>query len=145
MPYTKRVVVVSAELEKVRTYLADFANAIDWDPGTVRCKRVGDGPIEAGAHWDNVTKFLGRESEIDYRLEYLGPERILLIGENKTVTSIDDIALRTVPGGTEITYLSDVTFHGAAKIADPLTIPMFSKLGNETAANLVRVLGRVQH
>lgn len=145
MPYTKRVVVVAAGLEKVRTYLADFANAVEWDPGTVRCTRVGDGAVVSGAHWANVTKFLGRESEIDYRLEYLGPERILLIGENKTVTSIDDIAVRTVPGGTEITYLSDVTFRGAAKIADPLTIPLFQKLGNETAANLVRVLGAVAH
>lgn len=143
MPITKRIVTVAAELSHVRSYFADFSNAADWDPGTVRCPRRGSGEIEVGAEWDNVTKFLGRESKIRYRLEHFGPERVMLVGKNKTVTSIDDIALRAVPGGTEITYISDVTFHGFAKLADPLTLPIFHKLGNETAANLERILGSV--
>ena len=141
MPITKRIVTVAADLDHVRSYLADFSNAVDWDPGTVRCPRRGSGEVEVGAEWDNVTKFLGRESKILYRLEHYGPERIMLVGRNKTVTSIDDITLRTVPGGTEITYVSDITFHGLAKFADPLTLPIFYKLGNETAANLQRILG----
>jgi ribonucleotide monophosphatase NagD (HAD superfamily) len=140
VPITKRVLVVGADLNRVRDYLADFANAEEWDPGTVSCTRVGDGPVAEGATWHNESKIMGRTTKLDYRLEYLGPERVLLIGENKTAKSIDDIALRTVPSGTEITYVSDVTFNGAAKIADPLTIPLFQRLGDRTAANLIRIL-----
>lgn len=141
MPITKRTVTVRAELDRARDYLADFSNAVEWDPGTVRCPRRGSGPVEQGAEWDNVTKFLGRETEILYRLEHLGPERVVLVGRNKTVTSIDDISLRAVSGGTEITYVSDITFHGPSRFADVLLRPVFWRLGNQTAANLRRVLG----
>lgn len=141
MPVTARRFVVGTALPDCRDYLADFTNAVQWDPGTVRCTRVDDGPVRAGSSWKNVTRFLGRDTTLDYRLEHLGDERVVLVGTNKTVTSIDDISLRSVTGGTEISYLSDVRFNGWARLTDPLLSLVFARLGTQTEKLLVAALG----
>ena len=59
-----RSVTVSQPLDEVFTYLSDFTTTTEWDPGTVRTERVsGDGGLGSRNH--NVSKFLGRETDID--------------------------------------------------------------------------------
>ena len=141
MPTVERTFVVNAPIEKVGPYLADFSNAEAWDPGTKTCTRLDGGPLGIGARWRNVSEFMGRETELEYRLERWEPEALRLVGENKTVTSTDDITLRAVdPLTTEITYHVDFDFHGIATIAGPLLKPALEKLGNETQEQMTKVL-----
>lgn len=69
MVHVQRTVVVGKPVEQVVAYLADFANAVQWDPGTQSCTRMGaEGPVQVGATWHNVSKpgaaggFDGRQS-----------------------------------------------------------------------------------
>jgi carbon monoxide dehydrogenase subunit G len=141
MVHVQRTFTVTPSVEAVVDYLKDFAHAEAWDPGTVSCTREGgDGPVAVGTTWHNVSKVRGKETELTYRLERLEGARLTFVGENKTATSTDDITFRATDAGTEITYDSDIVFHGLAKLADPLMHGEFEKLGDETVDQLTRVL-----
>lgn len=140
MVHVERTFDVQAPPEVVVPYLADFANAEEWDPGTVSCARVGDGPVAVGTHWHNVSKFQGREVELDYELVELGADKVKLRGTNDSATSTDDITV--VPsesGGSRITYSATVEFNGAVKLFGPFLQPGFNKLADKTEEQLVAV------
>lgn len=103
-----RTFTVPRPPEEVVAYLSDFSNAVAWDPGTVRCDRVGTGPVQVGSTWRNVSKVLGRETELEYVLVTLEPDHVVLRGTNKTATSTDDITVLPDPAGSGRTVMSSV-------------------------------------
>jgi carbon monoxide dehydrogenase subunit G len=127
--------------DEVFAYLADFANAEEWDSGTVRCERIsGDGGV--GTLYRNVSKFLGRETELDYTTKQLDAARrtFTLVGGNRTVTSTDTVAVTANSGGSLVDYRADLDFAGPARLVAPLLAPFLKKLGDDTASQLGRVL-----
>lgn len=131
-----RTFTVNQPTDKVVSYLRDFANTEQWDPGTVTTKRVGGGPIEVGAQWHNVSEFRGRRTELEYELTRDEPRRLTFVGKNKTATSTDDLRLREVAGGTEVNYHAHFDFHGLAKLATPFLKGPLEKLGDQTEAQM---------
>ena len=100
-----RTLVLSRPPEQVFRYLQDFTNTEEWDPGTVRTTREsGDGGV--GTRYHNVSKFLGRKTELTYVVEESSPhQRLRLRGENATVVSLDTMTMAPIQGGgTELTY-----------------------------------------
>jgi carbon monoxide dehydrogenase subunit G len=142
MVHVQRTFPVSKPVAEVVDFLKDFGNAEAWDPGTVACTRqAGEvGPVRVGTKWDNVSKVRGKETKLTYRLERLESQRITFVGENKTATSTDDITFETVDGVTQISYDSNIVFHGLAKLADPFMRKEFERLGDETVEKMTRVL-----
>ena len=136
MPSFSRTVTVNRPVDEVFDYLSDFTNTNDWDAGTVRTTRVsGDGGV--GTTYHNVSKFLGREVEIDYVVQRIVPNReFALRGENGTTVAHDTMTFREVPGGTEVTYRGDFEFKGPLKLAAPLTVPVFNKLFDDGAKGI---------
>lgn len=128
---------------EVQSYLKDFANAQEWDPGTVSCDPLGGGPIEVGSQWHNVSKIAGAETALTYELTRLEPGRVVFVGHNDTATSTDDISLAAAADGlgTTITYHATIEFHGTAKLAAPLAKVVFEKVGADTEKSLTRILG----
>lgn len=141
MVHVVRTVTVSAQPPVVVGYLADFTNATEWDPGTDTCVRIDDGPVAPGARWRNTSTVLGRQTELEYRLEELDVDRIVLVGENRTATARDVITVRAADGGSEITYDATVELHGLAKLGSPLMQLEFERLGNRTVEGLRKALG----
>ena len=135
-----RTFTVPRSPEEVVAYLSDFSNAVAWDPGTVRCERVGSGPVQVGSTWRNTSKVLGRETEHDYVLVTLAPDHVVLRGTNKTATSTDDITVLPDPAGSKVTYHAHITFNGIAKLAEPLMQRVFERLGDETVEGITREL-----
>jgi hypothetical protein len=135
-----RTFSVDASPEIVIAYLADFAHAEHWDPGTVRCVRNDDGPVRIGSSWQNTSKIAGISTELTYTLEQLTNERILLVGRNDTATSTETIDVVASGTGTRITYTNEVQFNGAAKLAAPVGKLVFEKLGNDTEKPLSETL-----
>lgn len=129
--------------ESVLAYLEDFSRTEEWDPGTVSCTRLDDGPVRVGATWRNVSKFLGRETQLTYELTVREPDRVVFVGSNATATTTDDITVNGGPDSTTstVTYHATVTFSGVARLAAPLSKIAFEKLGSRTESNLVRILG----
>lgn len=138
-----RTVLTPADPAKVFAYLSDFTNTEEWDPGTVKTTRVsGDGGV--GTEYRNVSRFLGRETELTYTVEeHVAPTTVALRGENKTVVAHDRMEMRAAGAGTEVTYTASFEFRGAARYLAPLLRPALTKLGNDAEQGLADALGRL--
>lgn len=140
MVHVQRTFPVAPSVDAVMDYLADFSHAEAWDPGTIACTRSDAGPVQVGSVWHNVSEFRGRKTELTYRLARRDPGHLTFEGENSSAHSVDDIVIRNVGAGTEITYTADITFKGLARLADPFLRGMFQKLGDKTVERMTSVL-----
>ena len=131
---------VNKTVEMVVAYLADFGNAAVWDPSIESSTRLDSGPVNVGATWKTVSKAMGRSTELTYRLERLEPARVTLVASNKYATSTDDITVRPIEGGSEITYATQVELRGMAKMAEPLVQRELERLGDETAEGITAAI-----
>jgi carbon monoxide dehydrogenase subunit G len=143
MPTVSRTFSVSPPPQQVIDYLKDFANAVEWDPGTQRCTRIDSGAIVEGASWHNVSKIFGVTAELTYTLDSLSDSNIVLIGKNKSSTSIENISIDAVNTGSVITYRNELEMHGPLKLLNPVLKLAFEKLANETEQQLTSVLNRL--
>lgn len=143
MPTIRRTIVAAKPVSTVFAYLADFANAEEWDAGTVRCRRLqGDGGV--GTTYENVSSFRGRETTLVYEtLELVPDQRLVLRGENKTVISLDTLTFDPAPEGTRVTYEADFTFKGLAKLATPFVGRSLQKLGDDAEQSMTAALARL--
>lgn len=132
----ERVLVVGLPLPEFVSYMEDFTHAEEWDPGTVSCVRLDDGPLREGARWRNKSVFRGRTSELEYRLDVRESARLVFIGENKTVTAVDDLRFEPEGNGTRLTYRASLTFKGLAKLATPFLRSEFERLADGVATRL---------
>lgn len=136
-----RTITTRWDAASVFDYLLDFEHAVEWDAGTVRCERLaGDGGV--GTTYRNVSKFLGRETTLDYEVTKLVPgSQFVITGGNKTVVSKDTVTVTpTSNGGAEVEYRADMTFSGVAGVISPLLTPFLTKLADDTETQLRRTL-----
>jgi carbon monoxide dehydrogenase subunit G len=136
----ERTATVEARLADVVEYLADFSHAEQWDAGTTSCERIDTGPAQVGARWHNVSKFRGKETEVEYTLVRREPQRLTFTGENKTVSTVDDLTFESEGNRTHLRYLARFTFHGMAKLAQPVVRSDLDELADLTIAKLNAVL-----
>jgi len=139
----ERTFTVATTPEGVVEYLRDFSRAEQWDPGTVTCTRLDEGPVEVGSRWHTVSTFLGRKTELVYELTRDDARGLQFVGSNDTATSTDDISITagSAPGTTKISYHAHVDFRGLAKLGAPVAKLALEKVGSATERNLIRVLG----
>ena len=143
MVQVRRTITVRKPVDVVVNYLQDFARTEEWDPGTLSCTRLDEGPIQVGARWHNVSRFKGKETELTYELVRLEPEHLVFVGKNKTATSTDDLTLVGTPDGTVITYLATIVFNGLAKLADPFLKREFDKLGDAVVGSMAAAVNAI--
>ena len=139
----QRSVETPATPAAVFAYLSDFTTTTEWDPGTVSTTRVsGDGGV--GTEYHNVSKFMGRETELTYRvIEHTPDRRFALRGENKTVVAHDTMEIEPNGTGSRVTYTADFAFSGVAKVVAPLLAPALKKLGDEAEEGLQKALAKL--
>ncbi|GAA2038338.1 SRPBCC family protein [Catenulispora yoronensis] len=135
-----RTITVPRPLPVVVAYLADFGNAVHWDPGTISCVRTDSGPIRVGAAWRNVSEFNDRVTQLDYRLERMEPERLTFVGRNNQATATDDLTFAQYGGATTVTYRAEIVFHGWLRLVGPFVQRRFEKMANEVQTSLAREL-----
>jgi carbon monoxide dehydrogenase subunit G len=146
MTTVNRTFDVRPQPSVVIDYLKDFSNAEEWDPGTESCIRTdGTGPVQVGSTWHNTSKIAGVSTELDYTLERLTDDTIVLVGRNDTATSTDTITVVPSPDGpgSRITYEANIEMKGAAKLADPIMKVVFEKIGSDTEDDMTTVLNRL--
>lgn len=139
-----RTFTVRTAPHDVAAYLRDFGHSEEWDPGTVFCTRLDDGPVAVGSRWLTVSRVPGRQTELTYELTRDEPGALRFVGRNDSATATEEITLTAGadPGTTEITYLARVDFHGVASLATLFARFAFKRLADETEESLVRVLGK---
>lgn len=129
--------------DEVFSYLADFRSVAEWDPSITESTHVNDGePIQVGAQFHVVTSTSGPDVVLDYEtIELERPAKIVLRGENDSVTSLDTITIAPAAGGgCEVTYDAELELKGIRKVADPLLALGFSRLGDKSRDGLERKL-----
>lgn len=140
MPTVSRTFTVRTAPGRVVEYLRDFSNAEQWDPGTQSCTRVGEGPIEVGTTWHNVSKIAGVTAKLTYTLRESGNRTLVFVGENDSSTSTDTITVDASGAGSVITYHADLEMKGAAKLLSPAMKLVFEKLANDAEEQMTTVL-----
>ena len=136
MKTLERTVRVDKPLDRVYDYLVDFENTEEWDAGTVRTTRVsGDGGV--GTTYENVSRFLGKETELTYVVVALEAGRtIVLRGENSSVIAHDTMQLTGDEEQTEVRYTAEFEFRGVAKYLEPLLTLPLKRLGDDAEDSL---------
>jgi carbon monoxide dehydrogenase subunit G len=124
--------------EEAFEYLADFANAREWDPGVVEGENLTGQPIGPDSRFRLVSRFLGRRVPLEYRIvAFEPPRRVVFQADQAAVSSTDEI--RFVPGGagTSVTYDADLRLKGPlGRLMDPLLGLAFRRIGDRAAAGL---------
>ena len=122
------------------TYLADFTNTNEWDPGTVSTTRTsGDGGV--GSTYRNISQFLGRKTELTYTTVILRPDEFVeLMGENKTLVAHDQMTITSEGSGSRVDYVAEFEFKGLTKLFAPLLRPAFNKLGDDAQKGMTQAL-----
>ncbi len=143
MPTVARSFTVAAPPPRVVDYLKDFGNAEEWDPGTQKCTRRGDGHIGEGTSWHNVSKIFGVTAELTYTLEKLTESTLVFVGKNKSSTSTDTITVDPDDSGSRLTYRAELEMKGTAKILNPVMKLVFEKLASDTEKQLSTVLNQL--
>jgi hypothetical protein len=136
----------SRTVEETIDYIADFANALDWDPATVATERLDPGAPAVGNRFRLTEKFVGRTLPMEYRIIELDrPRRVVLQAELSAVRSIDTITVESAgDGGTGsvLTYDAELQPRTAlVRVLDPITGLLFKRMASGGAEGLRRELG----
>jgi len=123
--------------DEMFAYLSDFSSTQEWDPGVVEAAQLSDPPVHEGSEFRVVAEFLGRKTELIYRVvEYDPPNAVTVRGENASVVSLDRITFQQVGEATRITYDADLALKGAFRLADPLLALAFKRVGDRALAGM---------
>lgn len=127
--------------EAAFAFIADFANAMDWDPGTATSERIDAGPVGVGARYRLGVQLGGRIAPMEYRITtFEAPHRVVLVGTGSGVSATDDIRFAPAGKGTRIDYTADIRLGGVLRLIQPFLGRMFAKLGHDAITGMQRTL-----
>jgi carbon monoxide dehydrogenase subunit G len=140
MPTIERTITVDTPLPAVWDFLTDFTTTEQWDPPTVSTTLVsGDGGV--GSVYRNVSKILGRKTEIEYTVVELEPQATFrLQGRTSSMTMVDTMTFHQDDGRTVVRYTAEFSPEGAAKLIEPFMPLGLKKLGDDAAKSMEREL-----
>jgi uncharacterized protein YndB with AHSA1/START domain len=126
-------------IEEVFAYVANLANADEWDPSITRAETQASDPLSLGAQFDiEVDGPLGRRLEMTYKtVEIDRPHLAVVRAETGSLVSRDEIRFREQPGGgTEVTYSAELRPKGLLRLADPVLALGFQRYGSRARDGL---------
>lgn len=127
--------------EQAFAFIADFANAMHWDPGVATSERLDPGPVGVGARYRLGIRMRGRVAPMEYRItEYDAPRRVVLVGEGSNVSAVDEIRFETAGAGTRIDYTADIRLGGLLRLLQPFVGGTLDKIGRDALDGMKRTL-----
>ncbi len=128
--------------EEAFDYLADFANAAEWDPGVASGENLTGQPLGTGSRFRLMCRFSGRQFPLEYRITvFEAPSRVVFVADQGRISSVDEIRFVPVDAGTSVTYEAELRLTGApGRLLDPLIALAFRRIGDRAAAGLRRAL-----
>jgi len=127
----RREIEVDSPAEATFAYLADFANAAEWDPGIVEARRVTPAPTAVGSRFEVIAVFRERRQRFEYVVtEYEEGRRIALRGEGEKALSDDVITVAPGDRGARVGYEADLRLKGLYRVAEPFLGPTVERMGD---------------
>ncbi|MGZ5314869.1 MAG: SRPBCC family protein [Solirubrobacterales bacterium] len=144
MPHHTDTVASAMDPAELFDYMADFANAAEWDPGTVSARRLGDGPPALGSKFELMVRFAGRESPFVYEItEYERPGQVVLVADTDAAHLTDTMTVAPMPGGgSELTYDARLELKGARKLFAPVMALLFKRVFANGRRGLEETIGQ---
>jgi len=137
----RETVEVARPIDDVFSYVSNFGNAAQWDPGVAESRKASRGPIGVGSAFELRVRFGPRSIPMAYAIrEFERPRRVLLEGKSDSVHALDDIAFAATPRGTRITYTADISLLGALSVVEPLLKGALDRVGKKAVAGLQSAL-----
>ncbi len=100
MTTLREQIITPLALDETFAFVADFANAMHWDPGVATSERLDEGPLRVGARYRLGIRMRGRIAPMEYRVSVLDPRRrVVLLGEGSGVSAVDDIRFEQAGDG----------------------------------------------
>lgn len=125
------------------SYLGNFANTQEWDPGVRSATRTDGGALGAGSTFRVEVSFMGRTMPLEYRIiDWSPPRRVVLTTETDRFAGRDEIAVEPAAAGSRITYTADIRLKGLLKIAEPIMALAFRRTGDKAVAGLRHTLAQ---
>jgi len=117
--------------------MADFANALHWDPSVSEAVRDGSGEVGLGSAFDLVARFAGRAVALRYTIvSYEPPRDVVLAAERPAFVSRDTITVAPAAAGSVVSYDARLEFRGIARVFDPIAQRVFDRTGRKAAAGI---------
>ena len=118
-------------------YMADFSNALQWDPSVVDASRSGAGAVGNGSTFDLVVKFGGRKLPMRYAIvSYEEPRLVVIEAQQPSFTSRDTISVEPAGDGSSVHYDALLEFKGPGRALDPIMQLLFNRTGDKAAAGM---------
>lgn len=141
MPILHETLTTRLPIDRAFAFIADFANAPAWDPGTASAERIDDGPVGVGARYRLGVRMAGRVAPMEYRIvAFEAPDRVVLRGTGSGVEATDDIRFRSTPTGTTVDYTADIRLTGWRRLLEPFLGGSFAKIGRDARTGMERAL-----
>ncbi|MFN8620658.1 MAG: SRPBCC family protein [Chloroflexota bacterium] len=124
-------------------FIADFGNAMHWDPGVATSEAVSAGPAALGSRYRLGVRMGSRVVPMEYRITaFEAPNRVVLAGEGSGVTATDEIRFSPSPSGTgtAIDYVADIQLGGWMRAIQPLLGKQFDALARNAVDGMKRTL-----
>ena len=144
MPVLHERLRTNLPIERAFDFVADFANASAWDPGTATAERIDAGPVETGARYRLGVRMGGSIRPMEYRITaYERPRRVVLAGEGSGVRATDTITFEPDAEGTRIDYTADIRLRGLLRLVAPIAGGQFAKIGSQARDGMQRTLDQM--
>jgi carbon monoxide dehydrogenase subunit G len=131
----------SLSSEKAFAFVADFANAAQWDPGVAWSKRLDDGPLAPGARYRLGVRMAGWVAPMEYLITELeAGRRVVLAGKGSGVSAVDEIRFTPAADGTQIDYSADIQLTGLLRLLEPFTGRAFANTARNAREGMQRTL-----
>lgn len=122
-------------------FIADFGNAMHWDPGVASSEAVTPGPAGPGSRYRLGVRLGSRVAPMEYAITaFDAPRRVFLAGEGSGVTATDDIRFTPSGTGTVIDYSADIRLGGLLRLAQPFLGGRFRKLADDAIGGMLATL-----
>ncbi|MBA2718574.1 MAG: SRPBCC family protein [Chloroflexi bacterium] len=141
MPTIRETIRTELGAGEAFAFIADFANASAWDPGTATSERIGEGPIGIGARYSLGVRMRGKVVPMEYRIEtFEPPRRVVLHGEGSGVTARDEITFNSDGTGARIDYVADIHLQGVLRLLEPFLGSAFARMGQQAREGMQQAL-----
>lgn len=141
MPTLRETVTTALPRDDAFAFIADFANAPVWDPGTATAERINPGPVGVGARYRLGVRMRGNVVPMEYRIVGHEPgAQVVLEGKGSGVRARDEISFASTPAGTQVDYVAEIHLTGLLRLIEPLLGSQLAKIGRDARAGMQRAL-----